>query len=128
MSAAALVRLGDVVQDSSGARPYLGPWPTARIVCDENVRLPGARCGLGRPMIVADPAPSTGRGLPPTTRTRRRRPHRRAHRRRLRLVLLVVGLALVPVGVSYVRAMMRPSSVSLGVRSVEWQFLCHVQC
>ena len=32
----------------------------------------------------------------------------------------MVVLALVPVGYSYGRAMMRPSSVPLGVRSVEW--------
>jgi hypothetical protein len=48
----------------------------------------------------------------------RRRPRRR--RRRLRFLALVLLLALVPVGVSYLRAMMRPSSLPLGIRSVEW--------
>ena len=49
---------------------------------------------------------------------RRRRRRRTLHLRRL--VALVLVVALVPVLYSYVTTMLKPSSVGLGVRSVEW--------
>jgi hypothetical protein len=38
----------------------------------------------------------------------------------LRLVALVLAIALVPIGYSYVSWMLRPSSLPFGIRSVEW--------
>ena len=44
----------------------------------------------------------------------------RTRRRRRRIALAVVAVLLAPVLYSYVSTMMMPSSLPLGVRSVEW--------
>ena len=51
-------------------------------------------------------------------RPRRRRQGRR--RRRRRIALLVVAAALAPIAYSYVTTMVRPSSLPLSVRTIEW--------
>ncbi len=52
-------------------------------------------------------------------RSRRRRAPS-LQRRVLRLVALVLAIAAIPVGYSYVTWMLRPSSLPFGIRSVEW--------
>jgi hypothetical protein len=73
------------------------------------------RAEIGRSMTVTE----VGR-----RRSRRTRPLRPPTRRRRRTLVWLLAaalvLAFVPVGFSYVRAMMRPSSLPLGIRSVEW--------
>jgi hypothetical protein len=58
------------------------------------------------------------RATQPTHVARRQR--KRRLRRRSRVALLVLTVLLVPVVYSYVTTMLRPSNLSLGVRSVEW--------
>jgi hypothetical protein len=56
----------------------------------------------------------------------RRRQQRRLRRRRWRVLLAcAVAVLLAPVAYSYARAMLQPSSLPLGVRSVEWLRLHH---
>ncbi|MHB8643046.1 MAG: phosphodiester glycosidase family protein [Gaiellaceae bacterium] len=52
------------------------------------------------------------------TTTRRRQ--RRIRVRRRRVAVLVLAILLTPVGYSYVSTMLKPSSLPLGVRSIEW--------
>ncbi len=66
-------------------------------------------------MSVSDPGPQAQPHSPIPVRPRPTR-----WRRRRRLVAIVVGVVLVPIGFSYVQAMMRPSSLPVGIRSVEW--------
>ena len=85
---------------------------------------------LDRPAFVAvDPPPITAApARPPTTdaaracrRAARERAATRRRRRRRRLaVLFVVLVVLSPALYSYISTMLMPSSLPLGVRSVEW--------
>ena len=77
-------------------------------------------------MSVAPGAAEAARLSEPLARLAERRAQRRAaaarRRRRRRLVLVVAGLVvlLLPAFYSYTAWMLQPTSMSLGVRSVEW--------
>jgi hypothetical protein len=63
----------------------------------------------------------TGHLRPRPARARRRDVRLRAARRRRRaLISIVLFMLVLPYAYSYVSAMLRPSSVPLGIRSVEW--------
>jgi hypothetical protein len=63
----------------------------------------------------------TGPLRPRPARARRRDVRLRAARRRRRaLISIVLFMLVLPYAYSYVSAMLRPSSVPLGIRSVEW--------
>src|SRR5579859_1201416 len=49
-----------------------------------------------------------------------RRRSRRVRVRRRRVAVLILAILLTPVSYSYVSTMLKPSSLPLGVRSVEW--------
>jgi len=71
-----------------------------------------------RPSRVTTKIATPPGGLPDAERgVRRKRRSRRARRRRLAAVLL---LALSPVFYTYISTMMKPSSLPLGIRTVEW--------
>ena len=73
--------------------------------------------------MAADPvspfSDARAAGLSERTRYDRRRRKRR-RRGLMRLAALIVLVALLPVAYSYVSTMLKPSSLPLGVRSVEW--------
>ena len=61
-----------------------------------------------------------GRGVAPNERGRSRRGRPRRRRRRLAIALLVLVIVLAPAVYSYASTMLSPSSLPLGIRSVEW--------
>src|SRR5439155_7547453 len=69
------------------------------------------------PTARTEAGPLGGRG---SARNERGRNRRNRTRRRLGVVVLVLAAVLSPAVYSYSSTMLRPSSLPLGVRSVEW--------